>query len=538
MPNFNDEENLLDSKTQSYNPDSDSPEAKLAKLIKQKQMLDLINPPVNIPKINPDALNTPTLQEASFPLINSTKDLNKEVKFQQEHQDRLNNGFSNPSVNKSGLNATQLSDLNSTYLDPREYKAQDNEQGVSSLLNKMKELTNAENAPMPKGISFSKQKASEPNVEQSTLQNVIQPQQSYIQKLTELQNQANEKSKWLRLAQAFSQGRAEMMGKKEDAFSRGYDEDIKAAQSIPAQFIALKEQEKNDPNSPSSKHARAIYKQITGEDAPSDVSSADLEKQNPIIASMMKKREEIASREFIAGENAKQRAHALEMLKLERDEKAKQNLLLKDEQTMMKINDKWLSPSMGSSRANSARAQGIINGAEKIDALIKSKKDPNDLTNRDVYEIAKSLDAMLSIGSPTISGTDKLKAKSILSELSTLGEMVLNRPVGARLGDFVKNTAHLIERERKTAQNQLNAVHEQLLEGIPETYKQRNPEEMKKLTKRLFENQMKAEYPEHSLLLESDNSSKQNSQEVGKISGLTPDQRRKRIEELKNKIGQ
>lgn len=496
MYNPEDDINLLDTQNESLNPDVDSSEAKLAKLIKQKQMLDLINSKVNMPNLNVES----------------------------------NNQQVNNSVPE--LNQTQLQDLQSSYLDPREYLA-----SVGSKLPVRKD-----EAPLdkPTGPIVPKDKSI---VQKDTKQlsdalPTILPTDTYSNKLAELQDRANRMASLMDLGRAMSAASATMVGAKESAIDRPLQAMKESIEATPRQFIELKEQEKNDPNSPSSKQARAIYKQITGEDAPSNVSSADLEKQNPIIASMMKKREEIASREFIAGENAKQRAHALEMLKLEREEKAKQNIALKDEQTMMKINEKWMSPSMGSSRSNAARNQAIINASQKIDALIKSQKNPNDLTNRDVYEIAKSLDAMLSIGAPTISGTKELKPQTIISRLSGLGEEALNRPVGAGLGDFIKRTAHLIERERKIAQNQLNAVHQQLLEGIPETYKQRNPEEMKKLTQRLFENQMKADYPEQSLGIESTYSSKQNSQEVGKLSGLTPEQRRKRIEELKSKLGQ
>ena len=112
------------------------------------------------------------------------------------------------------------------------------------------------------------------------------PSIASLERLQQLQQQANENSRWARMAQAFSQARAGMTGQAEDRFSKGYDEDIKAIQNVPEQYKQQVAFEKEDPNSPISKGYRDLAKKVYDIDIQGSASAADIEKQFPQFANL------------------------------------------------------------------------------------------------------------------------------------------------------------------------------------------------------------------------------------------------------------
>jgi hypothetical protein len=115
-------------------------------------------------------------------------------------------------------------------------------------------------------------------------------------------------------------------------------------------------------------------------------------------------------------------------------------------------------------------------------ALISGELDPNNLDNRQVTELAKVLDRILSGGSPTISGTEHLTPDTARMKIAKLLEYSTNERKGAQAGDFVKNIAHTLEREKAQANTQIQAAQKKLL-GSYGDLKKKDPEKWDALMK-------------------------------------------------------
>lgn len=290
----------------------------------------------------------------------------------------------------------------------------------------------------------------------------------------------------------------------------------KLADSIVPQYEKRVAFEKEDPNSAQSKGYRELAKSM-GFEIKGAASAADLEKQFPQLANIYNQKEARSSRE---SENALNREAALNGIRLKmsqmKDAKG-EKLSEKDEDRLLKLNQQMNAPNMGSARNALGRNQLIINGADKIEALIKSAKNPDQLTGRQVYEIAKSLDGMLSMGSPTISGTEHLLPKTLMSQLASGGEYMMNKPVGAKMGAFVNQMHELIAREREVAHSQIGAFKQQFMGGLPGDFTKRRQSDIDRLIKA--------------------HADTAGSEAPTGASGLSPEARLKRIEELKAKQG-
>jgi len=307
------------------------------------------------------------------------------------------------------------------------------------------------------------------------------PSVASLEKLQALQKQMNEaqqQNEFGRIGAAMATGMSGVENKFEPIFA---DREKRISQ-MPDQYLKQVQFEKEDPNSAVSQGYRDLAKSMHF-DIVGNASAADIEKQFPQMANIYNQQVAQAARRDIAHENRLARLALMQMNQAKLKDAGIEKLKLKDEDRLLKLNEHLNSPNMGSARNALGRNQLIINGADKIGALISSQKNPDDLTGRQVYEIAKSLDGMLSVGAATIAGTKELKPKSIMSELAAGGEYVLNRPVGAKLGSFVRNMKDLIEREKKIAMQQNAEFKQQLLAGLPEDFTKRQSKNLDKMLK-------------------------------------------------------
>jgi hypothetical protein len=85
------------------------------------------------------------------------------------------------------------------------------------------------------------------------------------------------------------------------------------------------------------------------------------------------------------------------------------------------------------------------------------------------------------MGSPTISGTDKLLPKTLMSQLASGGEYTMNKPVGAKMGAFVNQMHELIAREREVANTQVGAFRQQFMGGLPSDFTKRRQADIDRL---------------------------------------------------------
>jgi NACalpha-BTF3-like transcription factor len=217
----------------------------------------------------------------------------------------------------------------------------------------------------------------------------------------------------------------------------------------------------NDPNSDLSKSFRDFVikqGQIMGLSInPGEMSYSKLSKLYGPLTNL-----------FAAKFGADERREAALVRAEEKAESKKQAQENKFDEVVMKINDRINAPNLASSRNALGKNMAISNGADRIRTLIKSETDPNKLTGRQVYEIAKTLDAMLALGAPTISGTDKLMPKTLMSQLMASQEYLSNKPVGAKMGLFVKQMEHLVDREQSVAKDQIAKFQKMYVAGIPQ----------------------------------------------------------------------
>lgn len=232
----------------------------------------------------------------------------------------------------------------------------------------------------------------------------------------------------------------------------------KDADKIVTDFKDRGEQEKNDAGSAASVQARrlasAMLKQAGINVAiPDNVSAADLEKRFPQLQHMATSKENLEARKDTAREHAADRAA---LLQVKGEEKA--------DKRFSDMNNKLVEET-ASSRSAFGKAANINRSGDAIETLINQIPDKNDIDNRQMYEIARSLDAMLSSGAATISGAGHLIPSSASGDLSKIQEYVSGIPKGAKQAEFVKRMAETVRREKELAKKQINTTKDKILAG-------------------------------------------------------------------------
>lgn len=246
------------------------------------------------------------------------------------------------------------------------------------------------------------------------------PSIASLERLQQLQNQANEESRWLRFAQAFSQARAGMSGQSEDRFSKGYDDDIKAAQSIPEQYKQQVAFEKEDPNSPISKGYRDLAKKVYDIDIQGSASAADIEKQFPQFANLKTAKEARLAR----SQDLKLRLAEIGSRNAERNDmklSADQNKWIeKTGDKMVKRSDTFSKIKKASAMIDEAvRNPSAIGDMSALYSLI-SALDPASTVREGEVGLAKSAGGLigrLEIGLKQLSTNPRLINKKSLNDI-------------------------------------------------------------------------------------------------------------------------
>ena len=290
-----------------------------------------------------------------------------------------------------------------------------------------------------------------------------------MRRFQEAQNRANQ----MRMMAGIGEG-AELLGASiagvKPADASFYRQMAEQADLLPKQFKEAedfkKEARRNDPSSEESESARNLLKS-QGITVPDNISAAFIEKQYPQFANILARREAAKEREISRKERAEDRAFAREQL-----------LSDKDTKDFTKLSEK-LTAELASSRSSFGKGANIIRSAEAIETLV-SQMNPKDINTRQIQELARGLDAMLSQGAATISGTKKLVPESYSADWAKIAEYITSKPKGAGQEAFVKQMMETVEREKETAKRQMRQTQNKILSGY-EHLKERYPERYKRM---------------------------------------------------------
>lgn len=277
----------------------------------------------------------------------------------------------------------------------------------------------------------------------------------YAKRLEEAERQARENEALGLASKAISQiaggiaqtkARADL-GKVDTSIA---DEFLKKSDKPLEELKRSIEMEKDDPNSAASKSIRAIaQRELKNIGMNIDLGNMSYAQIKNIFPEIERRAERL--------ETAKYRQAALNI--------SKSNVL--DEKMAKRASElnKILTEEIASSRSAFGKAANIRRSAEAIEQLVNQIPNPNDLDSRQIKEIARSLDAMLSQGAATVSGTKGLVPKSLSGDVNSIFEYVSNIPRGQKQGEFVKRMIETVKREKELAGEQINRTKEKFLGG-------------------------------------------------------------------------
>lgn len=226
--------------------------------------------------------------------------------------------------------------------------------------------------------------------------------------------------------------------------------------------IQEKEQ-KRDPNSKTSKLYQDMLKMLKPDMNVTGLSAEQVEKVFPQIGTIIGRQESIEARKEVARENALNR-------QLQRDLARESKLSDLNTKRLDKLNEK-ITEDVASGRSAFGQAAKNMQAISNVKALLEGNQDPNSIDNRQISEVARVLDRVLSGGSPTISGTAHLTPETARMKIAQLLEYATNKRQGAQAGSFIKNFQHTLDREEAQSKKQILKTQKELLSGVSDIAK-------------------------------------------------------------------
>lgn len=316
--------------------------------------------------------------------------------------------------------------------------------------------------------------------------------------LKEAQDQRNSSEMWNQLGAISERGAAAWAGIKPTQ-QKAYETNIALSQQAVEDVKDRIKHQGDDPNSIISQNFRKYLEKFSG--APVDPNTTansgkeilpmvfkDYEAQEAsktrkeLLDQRLKERSE-ESHERQAAEEKKYKYLADERRWLEgekskdRDASNKLKTEEKQDQFDRKRLDKLgkeLTAETASSRSAFGRGANNIRSAEAIQALTDQFKGHLDqMDERQITEVARSLDALLAQGQPTISGTVHLIPKTAVGNVAKIVEYLRNIPTGQQQGLFVKRMLETVDREKELAKDQIKRTQGKIMGPYMETLKRR-----------------------------------------------------------------
>ena len=226
------------------------------------------------------------------------------------------------------------------------------------------------------------------------------------------------------------------------------------------------EKAKSDPNSDLSKVARASVmdslNRIGRKDLASLVTPSMSSKQMEYLFSQNNLANMVSS--FEAQQNR------LEIAKLrgaEKEESAKGKAEEKDIKRLDAAN-KTITSSLARNNTAFGRAANIIRSAEAIEQLVGIDEN---LDQRQIKELAASLDSMLTTGASTVSGRAGLVPASASGDIKKIEEYITGIPKGLGQQKFVERMMETVHREKELARTQIKRESKKMLSSYADLEK-------------------------------------------------------------------
>lgn len=268
-----------------------------------------------------------------------------------------------------------------------------------------------------------------------------------------------------------------------------YKEGIKLA-GLPVEQYKLKQaNEANDPNSGLSQGMRD-YMQKLGYPVSPNSSAAHIQSVLPFIFKDVEAKQQQAAhaadlknRLDVAQKMKETQLEQSKILNSQRKQdkqealadKKQEKLSKEDTDRLDKLN-KNITAETASSRSAFGQAARNHQSVENAKALLDGSLDPNELDTRQVYELTKTLDRVLSQAGGSVAGTEHLTPDTARSRLSKLIEFVTNKRQGAQAGSFIKTFSDTLDREQDLAKKQMFRTQKSLL-GNTRDLQKRHPQE-------------------------------------------------------------
>lgn len=272
-----------------------------------------------------------------------------------------------------------------------------------------------------------------------------------VEKLKELQDKANQ----FRLFDIISQG-TERIGrgisgamsgiKVEAAEMPKYGTEL--AENFERQFDALTKKEADDPSSQYSTSIKSFAKPVLERmgvkpELIEGMSGTQIHKILPQITDMYEAK---VRSDYMKG-----------MVETKKEQKEE----IEANKRFAKMGNDIIAEK-ASSRSTFGTDSRTLAATQNIRALFEGR-DLNDLDNREVYEVAKSLDRVLSQTGATISGTEKLTPATARGFAAKAIEYVFNRRTGAGAESFLNQFEKNLNREEITAEKRIRGVQKRIL---------------------------------------------------------------------------
>ncbi len=136
---------------------------------------------------------------------------------------------------------------------------------------------------------------------------------------------------------------------------------------------------------------------------------------------------------------------------------------------------KDIIPGLASSRSAFGRMGNTLRSGGALQALTNGRK-LGDIDNREIYEVARGFDSMISGGTGTIEGTSHMVPKTMKTDLAKVQEYWNGKRFPAHAASFIERTMISVAREVEAAQKQIKDVQKQRLAPMRDLFESNHPE--------------------------------------------------------------